>query len=127
MLVVVCLFAVSLQVGAQDQAREGEEEAAKPKHAIKDVMQTAHSREGVLRKVLGGEASQEEKLALLDLYVSLTENEPPRGEKEAWDTKVNAIVLAAAKVAVGREGSSQQLQRATNCMACHREHRPPQQ
>ena len=127
LLGIACLFVVSVQVGAQDRGQTEEAEAAKPKHTIKQVMEINHKGGGLLKKVLDGEASQEEKLVLLDHYVSLAENKPPRGEKEAWDMKVNAVLIAAAKIAVGREDSAPLLQKAANCAACHREHRPPQQ
>jgi hypothetical protein len=100
-------------------------QAAEPKHSIKDVMQNGH-RMGLLRKVLDGQASAEEKSTLLDYYVSLTESAPPRGSAEEWTAKTNAVVVAAAKVVTGREGATDALRAATNCMACHSVHRPPQ-
>ncbi len=99
-----------------------EDEPAAPKHTIKDVMTNAH-KEGLLKKVLSGDASQQEKLILLDHYVSLAENTPPKGEKASWSDKTNAIVVAAAKVAVGRDGSLDVLKVTTNCAACHKVHK----
>jgi hypothetical protein len=108
-----------------------ETERAKPKHAIKDVMRGAHvAPEGgtsLLARVTGGNASDDEKHQLLDFYISLVENDPPRGEKEAFHAKTGAVVLAAAKVLVGREGATDDLKKATNCAACHRDHKPPAQ
>ena len=101
-------------------------EAAKPKHTIEEVMERAHARDGLLGKVSGGEASAEEKAELLDLYVSLAENQPPRGDAASFQKLANDAVLAAARVVVGREGAEGQLRRAVNCQACHRDHRPPQ-
>lgn len=100
------------------------EQAAKAKHSVKEVMQGAH-KSGLLKKVLEDEASQEEKIELLDHYVSLAENKPIKGDPKAWEEKTNSIVLAAAKAAVGRDDGTELLQKVTNCMACHREHRPP--
>ena len=51
------------------------DEEAKAKHTIKEVMKIAH-KDGLLKKVLGGDASQDEKLVLLDSYISLMENKP---------------------------------------------------
>lgn len=126
LMVAVCVAAV--QVNRVGRAQEDDEaEEAKPKHTIKDVMGRGHRGDEALRtKVLAGDATPEEKLALLDLYVSLSENKPPRGEEAAWNAKTNAVLLAAAKVAVGREDGVAALRRVTNCAACHREHRPPQ-
>jgi hypothetical protein len=119
--VLVILALVGSRIGiAQD------EEEAKPKHTIKEVMKAAHGgRPNLVTKVIQGEASPEEKLALLDAYLSLTENAPPKGEKESWTLKTDALVIAAAKAVVGREGAPTQLRAATNCAACHRTHRPP--
>jgi hypothetical protein len=107
-------------------------EKAEPKHAIKDVMKQAHTPgepggKSLLQRVTAGDASNEDKVQLLDLYISLVENDPPRGEKEAFHIKAGAAALAAAKVVVGREGAPEALRAAVNCAACHREHRPPTQ
>jgi hypothetical protein len=99
-------------------------EAPKPKHTIEEVMEQAH-KGGLLNKVADGQATPEEKTLLLDLYVSLAENDPPRGDAESFKKLANDAVLAAARVAVGREGAEAQIKRGVNCMACHREHRPP--
>lgn len=119
LLGVAGILAASVQAVAQDEAPP-----AKPKYTIKQVMEDAH-KAGLLKKVLAGEASQEDKLNLLDHYVSLTENEPPRGDVEDWQEKVNAVVVAAAKVTVGRDDGTALLKKVTNCVACHREHKPP--
>jgi hypothetical protein len=103
----------------------------KPKHTIKEVMQGLHvAKEGEksLRDiVIGGQATPEQKQQLLDLYISLAENKPPRGELAAFRDKTRLIVLAAAKIVVGREGAADELGKATNCAACHKDHKPPQQ
>ena len=94
------------------------------KYSIKDVMKKAH-KEGLLKKVLGEEASEQQKLQLLDLYLSLLENEPPQGSEESWVIKSGTAIVAAAKVAVGRDGAVADLKSATNCKACHQAHKPP--
>jgi hypothetical protein len=122
---------VGLSYAVARAQQEGQEEP-KPKHEIAEVMHEAHlpPEEGAksLRdRVLSGDASVEDKAHLLDLYISLAENAPPKGEQEAWDAKTRAIVLSAAKVAVGRDGAEELLEKATNCAACHKEHKPPQE
>lgn len=121
---LICVAAcgtVAFTAQGQQEAPEGDDAA---KHSIKDVMQNAH-KAGLLEKVLKGEASQEEKLTLLDHYVSLTESKPPLGTPEGWEERTNAVVVAAAKVAVGRDDGTELLKKATNCAACHKEHKPP--
>lgn len=98
------------------------DEAEKPKHEIKDVMTIAH-KEKLRDKVLSGDATAEEKRLLLDAYASLLDNEPPKGEMDSWKQKSNAVIAAAARVMLGREGADEELKAATNCAACHREHR----
>ena len=76
-----------------------------------------------LKKVLGGEASQEDKTKLLDLYISMLEGKPKKGDEGSWQRLSGAAALAAAKVAVGREGALDELKKASNCKACHSVHK----
>ena len=124
--VLVAGLLVAAATVMQSIAWAQDAEAAKPKHTIEEVMEKAH-KGGLLNKVAGGEASDEEKAELLDLYVSLVENEPPRGDAASYQKLATAAVMGAARVVVGRDGAEAQLKRAVNCMACHRDHRPPTQ
>lgn len=103
-------------------AFSADEPPNQPKHTIKDVMQKVH-KEGLLKKVLDGQASSEEKLALLDHYISLLENKPPKGDMDSWHELAGKATLASAKVVVGREGAPAELKNATSCVACHKVHR----
>ena len=114
------------------RAQEAQQAAkAKPKHAIKEVMHGAHvapeGQKSLRDKVLEGNATPEEKQQLLDFYISLAENEPPKGEKQAWHDKTRAVVLGAAMIVVGRENGADALRKATVCAACHKDHKPPAQ
>lgn len=102
-------------------ADDGDE--AKPKHTIKEVMKVA-LKGGLQKKVLSGDATDEEKKQLLDMYVSLVESKPPKGEMSSWHNLAGGAALAAAKVVVGREGALDELKAATNCKACHSQHKP---
>ena len=89
---LVAVFGCTLIVAAV-QAQNTEN--AEPKHAIKDVMKQAHTPgeaggKSLLQRVTAGDASNEDKIQLLDLYISLVENDPPRGEKEAFQMKAGA-------------------------------------
>ncbi len=116
------LSCVAVVVFAGAIARAEDEEKSAPKHTTKEVMEKAH-KAGLLKKVVDGAASQDEKLALLDLYVSMSENKPSKGTPESWHEKAGTVVLAAAKVAVGRDGAAAQLKEAANCAACHGAHK----
>ncbi len=126
LLTVVALSLTCTAVMAQGAAD------AKPKYTIKEVMKGAHTpaKEGEkpLRDiVLGGKATPEQKQQLLDFYISLAENEPPKGDKEAWAKKTAPVIVGAAMIVVGRENGADVLRRATNCAACHKDHKPPAQ
>lgn len=99
-----------------------QDDAPKPKHTIKEVMVNIH-KNGVLKKVLAGEASDEEKAMLLDNYISMVESTPPKGDMQSWHLLAGKATLAAAKVAVGREEGLTELKAATNCAACHKAHK----
>ena len=94
----------------------------KEKVAIKEVMKVA-MKGGLCAKVAKGEASEEEKKKLAGLFAALHENKPPKGEQSSWDEKTNALVAAANDVLAGKEGASEKLRAAANCMACHSAHK----
>ncbi|HMP07735.1 MAG TPA: hypothetical protein PJ982_15395 [Lacipirellulaceae bacterium] len=94
-----------------------------PKYTIEEVMEQAH-QDGLLQKVADGEATADEKLRLLDLYLSMLEQDPPQGDVDAYRAKAAQAVAAAARVVVGRDGAEGQIKRAVNCAACHRDHKP---
>ncbi len=96
---------------------------AKPKHSIKEVMKMAQ-KDGLAKKVIAGDATEEEKKMLLDLFISLLEDKPPQGDMESWQKLSGAAALAAAKVVVGRDGATDALKAANNCKACHDVHKP---
>ena len=123
---IATLVAV-IAIGAYSIAEDsGKLDDKKPKHTVKQVMGKAMSPKGdkLNKKVLSGEASDKEKLELLDLYISLTENDPPSGDKASWNKFTSKAAMAAAKVAVGREGATDELKAATNCKKCHDAHKP---
>jgi hypothetical protein len=99
-------------------------ETPKPKHTIKEVMEKAH-KGGLMGKVADGKASPEEKAELLDLYISLSDNEPPQGDSDSFHKLANNAVLGAARVVVGREGAEKDLKKAVACPVCHKAHKPP--
>ena len=120
-------LSAAVVVGSFAFAQDSEEkqEAAKPKHTIKEVMEQALKGNKLNKKVLSGDASEKEKLELLDLFVSLVENKAPKGDQASWQKFSGSAALAAAKVAVGREDALKELKTATNCAKCHKEHKPP--
>jgi len=104
---IATLFAV-VAIGAFAFAQDSDsKDETKPKHTVKQVMGKAMSPKGdkLNKKVLSGEASDQEKLELLDLFISLTENDAPSGDQASWNKFASNAAMAAAKVAVGRDGA----------------------
>lgn len=99
------------------------EEAAKPKYTIKQVMKAGHAKGALKDKVAEGKATDEEKVALIAYYEALAANKPKKGSAESWKEKTTALVAAAKEAAEGKEGAGEKLKTASNCMACHKEHK----
>jgi hypothetical protein len=93
-----------------------------PKHTIKQVMKDAH-KDGLLKKVTEGQSTKADKEKLLELYLSLWENKPPKGEEASWTKKTGDLIVNAAKVVLGQEGAPASLKAAVNCKACHDNHK----
>ena len=119
--VAMCAVAglVTVSVTSAVAAEKEQDEA---KYTVKQVMKQAHGKK-LLQKVLSGEASKEEKDKLLDLYISLVENKPKKGDEQEWLMKSGRLIVAAAMVSVGREGGEAELKKASNCKACHSAHK----
>ena len=96
---------------------------AKPEYTIKQVMKMAH-KDGLLKKVTGGDGSEADAEKLLALYKAMAENEPPKGSQADWNKKTGALVEAAQEVVDGKDGSLAALKKAANCAACHKAHKP---
>ena len=90
----------------------------KPKHTIPQVMAKA-MKGGLCKKVASGMASDDEKKQLVELFTSLTKNEPPMGDAKAWKERTSALLEAAKKAASGDESGNKALPKLANCMSCH--------
>ena len=91
-----------------------------PKKTVKEVMKAAFAGDSSLcKKVVSGQANEDEQKQFLDLLIDLVENDAPKGEVVEWKMQSGTAMLAAAKVVTGREGSLDELKAATNCKACH--------
>ncbi|MGH7171172.1 MAG: hypothetical protein ACRELF_05505 [Gemmataceae bacterium] len=101
---------------------------AKPKYDIEEVMQKAHKapkgKLSLLKQVMEGKASAEQKKQLVEYYEALAQNKPEKGSETDWKKRTTTLVAAAKKVADGNAAARQQLGRAANCKACHQLHKP---
>jgi len=109
-VMVACMFLVIGTNGAADKDKKEE----KPKFTIKEVMKKAHAGDNALRKkVLKGEATDEEKAQLTAMYIALSQNAPPKGEADDWK-KITKTIIDAYK-----DGDLKAYAKATDCKACH--------
>jgi mono/diheme cytochrome c family protein len=73
--------------------------------------------------VADGKATAEEKKQLVEFYVALAANKPPKGDEASWKEKTAALLAAAKDAEAGKEGAGAALTKAVNCMACHSAHK----
>lgn len=92
----------------------GAQAAQDTKYTNKEVMQKA-MKGGLMNKVVGGKATDDEKKQLVDLFTALHENTPKKGDAENWKKMTDALVKAA------KDADGKALKLAANCMACHKE------
>ena len=92
---------------------------AKPKYTILEVMLTAH-KDGLLKKVTDGKASDAEKKQLVDFYVALGQNKPPKGDPAEWRKRCDELLKLAKACAAGDQDAPAALAKAANCAACHK-------
>ncbi len=119
-----CLMAVaSLLFAGFGFAHLGNATAPDDPPTISDIMKEV-MKPGMLRKAMNGEATDEEKIQILDVLITLTEHEPPQGEADAWKARTTQLMTDYAKFLVGREGAAEALRTSSNCKSCHNEFKP---
>ena len=94
----------------------------KPKYTIKDVMKECKPK-GVIKKVISGMGSDDEKKKVLELLEALAANKPSKGDTDSWKKFNDPIVAAAKDVVEGKDGAVAALKKAVNCADCHAEHK----
>jgi hypothetical protein len=95
----------------------------KPKFTIKEVMEKAHKSK-LCGKVADGKASKEEKDGLVEMYIALSQNKPPKGDAKSWETKTKALVEAAKECVKDDKVGGPKLKAAIDgCMSCHKVHK----
>lgn len=109
---MVAMVTVVILLGATG-AGEGE-----PKYKIKDVMKKIMASK-LGPKVFAGEGTKEENKQVLEYFVELHKNAPPKGEKDAWTKVTQTLVDTAKKIDSGEEKGSAKLAKLINCAGCH--------
>jgi hypothetical protein len=93
----------------------GDKKEEKAKYTIKEVMAEAH-KSGLLKKVNAGTAEKEDREKLAELYKSLVQSTPPKGDQEAWK-KTTTEMHKLAVLAIADPEAGKKLK--VNCGACH--------
>jgi hypothetical protein len=109
-ILALSMFFVIGSNGAADKDKK------EPKYKIADVMKIA-MKGGLCGKVAKGDASDEEKAKLVELFTALSQNTPPKGDADSWKEKTGALLKAA------KAGDGAALKKAANCGACHKAHK----
>ncbi len=91
------------------------------KYTVKQVMKGAHggNQNSLLSKVKNGTATDAEKAKLVELYESLPNSKPKKGDADEYKKMCEAMVTAAKAAKSGEDGWKDKLNKATNCKACH--------
>jgi cytochrome c556 len=106
---------------------------------IKKVMQTLHKGKtsplNTVKAALKGDSPdwskvQKEAKVFATFGAALPKNDPPRGDKEAYEKLAKAYALASESLETHAkkedlQGSRDALKKISNlCMPCHKDHRP---
>ena len=114
-----CILLSSLALAPMVQSAEPTEPPD-----IKEVMKQAHKKPGeLLKKVATNSATDAQKKELLKLYQALAKSTPPKGDEASWKQKTELLVAAAKAAVDGDEDAPRRLMTASNCKACHLDHK----
>jgi hypothetical protein len=112
---VAALFALILFVIGDAEAVQDKD---KKEPSVKEIMQKAHGKDGLRKKVIDGKASNDEKKALIDLYTALAASKSPKGDEKDWKERTAAVVELA------KAGTPADLNKiGTLCAGCHKAHK----
>ncbi len=115
------LAAAVVIAGLWSAATAEEEGGKKAKKTIKEVMKDAH-KSGLHKKVLSEKASKKEREELLELYIAMSDNSPPKGDQKSWKILTSRLIIGADD-AVNDPSDVKELKKATNCGNCHKKHK----
>jgi hypothetical protein len=108
-MVAVIGFVVLLSPGAAGE---------KSKYTTKQVMKAVMANK-LGPKVFSGKGTKEENKKVLEYFISLHGNMPPKGEQGSWDKITKSLVDTAKKIDAGEEKGSAKLAKLINCGVCH--------
>jgi hypothetical protein len=126
-LMVAAMVAGGTALGTALAQEESTELKPAAEMTIAEIMKEAHKAPSrLLKKVADtkNEASGADKQRLLDLYKSMAAQDPPQGDKADWKERNDLLIASVEGVIKGEEGAKSQLKKASNCVKCHKEHKP---
>ncbi len=92
---------------------------------IEKAMKEGHKgKTSIVAKIKNGSASKEEITKLHDWYVAMSKVKPPRGDAGSWKKKTTQIANITGKLAKGDAKAKGAFNKAINCKACHKLHKP---
>jgi hypothetical protein len=103
--------------------------AVEESNPIKDAMKFAHKapqgEKKLSDKIIDGSAPEADVKKTLDLYKAMLDTKPPKGEQVAFKEKVQKLIGATEEVIEKKPDAAAHYKEASNCKACHSEHRLP--
>ncbi len=106
-----------------DDHEEGE--SSQGGKSISDVMKAGFKgKESMVKRIIAGDEKDDEIKQLIELCLTLEKHEAPEGEAASWKEKTDALTKAAIYVYAERDGAREMLKTASNCKACHSDHKP---
>jgi cytochrome c556 len=117
-LALVCSAALFSTVAADAEKNNPTKEFMKKYHKAPQGV------DNVVKKAILGKATPEELKGLAAGYKAMKTAKPPRGEMASWTEKTTKASAAADALLKGDPGAADRFKEATNCKACHTEHKP---
>lgn len=101
--------------------------AADDDNPIKKAMQLVHKapkgEKKISEKIVAGTATDDEVKATLDAYKAIGDTKPPKGDAAGFKDKMVKLIAATEDVAAHKAGAPEAYKEASNCKACHSEHK----
>jgi hypothetical protein len=116
---VAATVALMLVLGVNMAGEKDKKDKTDAKYKIADVMKEI-MKSGLGKKVFAGEGSKEENKKVLEYFIELHKNTPPKGEKDTWNKVTQTLVDTAKKIEAGEEKGSKKLAAIINCTFCHK-------
>jgi len=114
-VVVAALAGVSIATAGKGEHHE----------AFEEIMKKGFKgKTSLVGKATAGTASDAEIKQLQGMLKQLATLKPPRGEMGSWKEKTAALIKAGDLVAKHDQGAAAALKKASNCKACHSQHKP---